>query len=95
MVDVNGFEIVGRQFQVHVFGTGFDVTTTTGSNSLYGQYTGWEVPVSNQVSPTAYFVRLETLSGTQISPDIPIQFPGNCNQNLAQVRFYQTRDFGP
>ncbi len=94
VVDANGFEIVGRQFQVHVLGTNFDVVTTTGSNSLYGPITGWEVPVSNQVSSTAYFVRLETLSGTQISPDIPIQFPGNCNQNLAQVRFYQMRGFG-
>lgn len=94
VLDMNGLE-VGRQFQVRVFSQGFESVTTTGSNSLYGQITGWEVPVGNQISPSTYFVRLETLVGTPVSPDVQVTFPGNCNTNSAIVTFVQQRPFGP
>ena len=31
--------------------------------------------------------------GTIISETVRVQFPGNCQQNLALVNFAQTRDF--
>lgn len=92
VLDMNGAEST-RQYQVRVFGEGFESVVGTGSNSLYGAFTGWEVPVSNQVQARTYYVRLETIAGTQISPDIPVTFPGDCNSNSAVVRFIQVRAF--
>lgn len=94
VLDINGAE-ANRQFQVRVFGDGFESVVQTGSNSLYGAFTGWEVPVSNQINNRTYYVRLETLAGTQISRDVPVTFPGDCNSNSAVVRFIQVRPFGP
>lgn len=82
-----------RQFQVRVFGNGIERVVTTGSNTLYGQLTGWEVAVGNTTSPGTYFARLETLQGTQISADIPVTFPGDCLSNSAFLSFVQVRDF--
>ncbi len=92
VLDQNFFE-TNRQFQVRVFGNGIERVVTTGSNTLYGQLTGWEVSINNQVTPGTYFVRLETLQNTQISPDIPVTFPGDCLTNSAFLSFVQVRDF--
>lgn len=88
-----GQEITDRQFQVHVFGGGMDRIVMTGSNSFYGQFTGWEVRVADQPIADTYFVRLETAEGTAISPDIQVTFPGTCEQNSAVVNFVQIREF--
>jgi hypothetical protein len=83
-----------RQYQVRVFGGGLERTVVTGSNSLYGQFSGWEVPVGNTASSSSYFVRLESAAGVQLSPDVPVSFPGDCNANSAIVRFIQIRPIG-
>lgn len=82
-----------RQLQVRVFGENIDRVVATGSNSLYGQFSGWEVPVDNQINGRIYFVRLESAAGTQLSPDVQVDFPSDCNANSAIVRFIQVRDF--
>jgi len=92
--DMNRVES-GRQFQVRVFNESFESVTTTGSNSFYGTLTGWEVPVSNQITQATYFVRLETLVGTPVSPNIQVNFPGDCSTNSVIITFVQQRPFGP
>ena len=79
------------QYRVRVFNNTFDTTVTTGSNSFYGPLSGWEVQVENAVSTNTYFIRLETVQGTQISPRIEVTFTGNCAQNAALVDFVRTR----
>jgi hypothetical protein len=88
--DMAGLAING--IRVHVYGSGIDTFSTTGSNSLYGS-SGWEVPLANIVSTNVYFVELQSQGGTIISETVRVQFPGNCQQNLALVNFQQTREF--
>jgi|FLYN01.1.fsa_nt_gi hypothetical protein len=78
-------------FRVHVFGPNIDQTVESGSNTLYGQGSGWEVPVGNQISNQTYFVELQSPQGTVVSPRIEVTFPSDCARNLALVNFYQTR----
>lgn len=65
----------------------------SGSNTLYGSPSGWEVFVSGQTNNNTYFVELLTSSGTVVSPAVQVTFPNNCAQNLALVNFEQTRPF--
>lgn len=90
VTDLNGQAIGG--VRVHVYGSGIDVFSTSGSNTLYGA-SGWEVPLSNAVNTNVYFVELQSQGGTIISDTVQVRFPGNCQQNLALVNFQQTRDF--
>lgn len=85
----NGEPLSG--YQVHVFGPNIDQIVLSGSNTLYGQGSGWEVPVGNQISTATYFVELRSPQGTVISPRIQVTFPSDCARNLALVNFYQTR----
>jgi hypothetical protein len=78
-------------FRVHVFGPQVDQTVESGSNTLYGQGSGWEVPVGNQINAQTYFVELQSPQGTIVSPRIQVTFPSDCARNLALVNFYQTR----
>ena len=89
VVDFAGVPLSG--YIVHVFGPGVDSTTPTGSNSLYGQGSGWEISVGNQINTNTYFVELQTSQGTIVSPRIQVAFPSDCARNLALVNFYQTR----
>ncbi|MBK9747202.1 MAG: hypothetical protein IPO91_10510 [Chloroflexi bacterium] len=75
--DMAGLAING--IRVHVYGSGVDTFSTTGSNSLYGS-SGWEVPLANIVSTNVYFVELQSQGGTIISETVRVQFPGNCQQ---------------
>jgi hypothetical protein len=93
VLDRNGLEMVGRQFQVRVFGNGFEQVVLTGTNTVYGATTGWEIAVSTAPVPATYYVRLETTSSTPISPDVQVTFPGTCETNAAIIRFAQIRDF--
>ncbi len=94
VVDINGVSVT-QQYRVRAFATGFERITTTGSNSFYDPTSGWEIQVANQINAQTYFVRLETLAGTPISPDIQVTFPQDCNQNVAIITFSQVREFGP
>lgn len=93
VLDINGNEVT-QQYQVRVRGNGLDRTVTTGSNSVYGPSSGWEIALGSTISQQTVFVRLETTLGTQISPEIQIDFPGDCNANSAIVRFQQVQPFG-
>ena len=93
VLNIDGSEST-RQLQIRVFATGFESTALTGSNSLYGATSGWEVPVGNIIENRTYFVRVESGAGTILSEDIQVAFPGDCNANSAIVRFIQTREFG-
>lgn len=79
------------QLQVRVFNNFTNEITQTGSNSLFGDTSGWEVAVDARVNTNLYFVVLETLGGTEVSPRVQIQFPGNCQQNVALINFRQQR----
>lgn len=94
VLDLNGNEIA-QQYQVRVIGSGLDRTVLTGSNSVYGQVSGWEITLASTISPQTIFVRLETTLGTVISREVQIDFPGDCNANSAIVRFQQVQPFGP
>lgn len=93
VVDITGVSMT-QQYRIKVFATGFERLTTTGSNSYYDATSGWEVQVSNQINAQTYYVRLETLAGTPISPDIQVTFPQDCAQNVAIITFAQVREFG-
>ncbi|MBA3871708.1 MAG: hypothetical protein ABI970_03515 [Chloroflexota bacterium] len=76
--------------KIHVFGTNFDRTVDSGSNSLYGPG-GWEVPVDNKISAQTYYVELMSPGGTVVSARIQVTFPSDCARNVALVNFIQTR----
>lgn len=82
-------------YQIRLWGEGFDNVALSGSNSLYGPQSGWEIPVGPQVAPKSYFVRIESRYGTPLSQDYAFTFPGTCEGNLALVRFIQTAGIGP
>lgn len=92
--DLNGNEISNTGFFIHVFNNQQDFgRVRLGTNSLYGAFSGWEIPLDNRVSPQVYFVVLETEAGVQISPRVNVQFPGTCEENVALVNFVQARPF--
>ncbi len=76
--------------KIHVFGSNFDRTVDSGSNSLYGPG-GWEVPVDNKISAQTYYVELLSPGGTAVSARIQVTFPSDCARNVALVNFIQTR----
>lgn len=76
--------------KIHVFGTNFDRTVDSGSNSLYGPG-GWEVPVDNKINAQTYYVELLSPGGTVVSARIQVTFPSDCARNVALVNFIQTR----
>jgi hypothetical protein len=88
--DINNQPLTG--IRVRVYGQGFDTTTTSGTNSLYGP-AGWEVTLATTISSSTYVVELQSQQGTVISPAVTVAFPGSCTSNLGQVNFQQTRPF--
>lgn len=78
------------QVRVHVFGTGIDVFTTSGSNTLYG-LSGWEVPLGTSLTSNSYTVEVQSEQGTIISPPVSLFFTPDCSKNLALVSFQQIR----
>jgi hypothetical protein len=93
VVGMDGLEYP-RQLQVRVIGPNFERERVTGSSTQYGPVSGWEVPLGTQPIPGEFVVRLESLGGTQLSPDIRVMFPGTCEQNIAIVQFQQTKPIG-
>jgi hypothetical protein len=75
-----------------VFGSGVDLYTSSGSNTLYG-LSGWEVPLNTALTSNSYIVELQSSGGTIISPQVTVTFVPDCTKNLALVSFSQTRPF--
>jgi len=92
MLGLDGLEL-GRQFQIRVIGPDVDRVRLTGSDTRYGQLSGWEVPVANGLTTAEYIVRVESLGGTPLLQDVRVRFPGTCEQNIAIITFRQTRPF--
>lgn len=89
--DLSGVALNG--IRVHVYNSQtVDLYTATGTNTLYGPG-GWEMQVSTGISTQTYFVQLEAVDGTAVSPPVQVSFPGSCDGNLAMVVFEQTRPF--
>lgn len=89
---LQGTEInISSGLQAHVFGSGIDLRSPVGSNSNYGQ-SGWEIAVATSINTNTYFVQLETAQGTAVSDIYSVTFPGDCQRNVALLRFRQTRE---
>jgi hypothetical protein len=89
----------GGQFttplQVHVYSTGQDFPRVfTGSNSAYGA-SGFEVRVANAITTETFYVQLESRSNIPVSPPVQVDFPGDCEQNVALINFEQVRSLNP
>ncbi len=92
------FDLTGQPFpglRIHVYGNNSgantDLYTASGTNSLYGQGSGWELAVENTISTNTYYIELQSQEGTAISPAVPVTFPGSCQGNVAVINFEQTR----
>lgn len=68
-----------------------DITVPTGSSSAYGGPSGYEIKFANRAEVGTYYVRLETVNGTQVSPLIQVSFAADCSANVGIVNFIQTR----
>jgi hypothetical protein len=93
VIGMDGLEYP-RQLQVRVIGPSLERERVTGSSTQYGPVSGWEVPIGTQPLAGEFVVRLESLAGTQLSPDIRVTFPGTCEQNIAIVQFQQNKPIG-
>lgn len=94
VVDASG-NPTSASLQVHVFdaeGT-VDRTVRVGSSSLYNGQASWEVTVDSTVNNRTYFVELQSIIGTVISPRYNFTFPQACGQNAAIVNFAQNPVF--
>lgn len=88
VINLDGTEAT-TQYQIRVFGAGIDRTILSASNSFYGATSGWEIVIANTITSQTYNVRIESAIGTPLSEDVQLTFPGDCNANLAIVRFQQ------
>jgi len=77
--------------QVRAYNSTVDRVVGIGSNNLYGEVSGWEIPLDTSVNNQIYFVHLETQNGTRISPVVEVNFNGQCNFNVGIINFLQTR----
>jgi hypothetical protein len=81
--------------QVHVYNNLQDLPRVfTGTNSAYGA-SGFEVRVSNAITLDTFFVQLETRNGIPVSEPVQVDFPGDCEQNVALINFEQVRSLAP
>lgn len=92
VVDLANQEVLPGRYQVRVFGNGFERVVQLGSNSLYGLTSGWEVQTDSLVNTNTYFVRLETVNGTEISEALQVPFFSDCTRNVAIIKFQQLRE---
>ena len=94
VIGLDGLEFVG-DLQVRLFDASgqINVVRPIGSNSFYGQVSGFEVSTGrNQIDNGLYFVQLETRLNTVVAPRIEVRFTGDCAANVALVNFIQQRD---
>ena len=90
------FDLAGSPLngiRVHIYdGQTVELYTASGTNTLYGPG-GWEMQVATGINAQTYFIELQSVDGTVISPTVQVTFPGSCEGNLAVVNFEQTRPF--
>lgn len=75
--------------RVHVYSNSIDRTVRLGTNSLYGERTGWEVATGTGIAAELVYVRLETTDGRLMSNEAQIEFPADCDGNAAVVEFVE------
>lgn len=88
--DGAGQELTAEQatgLRAHVFSDTADITVRLGTNSFYGERTGWEAQLGTGIKAELVYVRLETPDGRAMSNDAQIRFPANCAGNAAIVEF--------
>lgn len=82
----NGDTIKG--IKIHVTGDKVDEFVNSGSSTAYGPG-GWEVAVDTRVSNHTYYVQVVTPNDDPVSERITVNFPLDCQRNLALVNFQQ------
>jgi hypothetical protein len=82
-----------NQLRVEVSGGGMAgvLSADTGSNTLHGA-SGFEIQVAPGINTSTYFVTLKSRAGTPVSEAVQVNFPGNCQGNMARVVFTQVRE---
>ena len=83
--DNNGFGEIG--ITVHVFGSGLDEKSTSGSfTGTYGPG-GWEIFITDGPVARVYTVRVENGLGEPLSEDLTVQTINSCDSNLVIINF--------
>jgi len=82
---------VTTTYQIHVIGDGVDRIERTGTNSFYGQRSGWEIVFDTRPSAQTYTIWIETTLGVPLSDEFVATYSGDCEHNLATVYFVQIR----
>lgn len=78
--------------RVRVAGGGANLDpVNTGTSADFG-VTGFQIPVGNEARIANYSIVLETRNETEVSEPVTIQFPGDCESNIAIVEFVQVRE---
>ncbi len=88
--DATGQELTAEDaigLRAHIFSDSIDRTVRLGTNSFYGERTGWEAQTGTSIAAELVYVRLETADGEPMSNDAQINFPADCEGNAAVVEF--------
>lgn len=83
------------ELRVHVFSDTVDRVVRLGTNSFYGERTGWEAQTGTGISSELVYVRLENPAGRPLSNDAQIVFPADCDGNAAIVEFTFNERYAP
>lgn len=83
------------EIRVHVFSDTIDRVVRLGTNSFYGDLTGWEAQTGTGISSELVYVRLESPTGRPLSNDAQIVFPADCDGNTAIVEFTFNQRYAP
>jgi hypothetical protein len=92
VIGLDGAPLAADTARVYVYNDRFEARVAVGSNSLFGDGSGWEVRTGNSATAEAFFVVLEALDGAPLSPVVQVRFPGTCATNVAIVLFRQEWD---
>jgi hypothetical protein len=82
---------VGTGYRVHVFSegaAGIDTYGIVGDAPIYGA-AGWERFVNDEPFVWTYFLQLERVDGTPVSPVYQVTTRASCRENLVIVNFVQ------
>ena len=81
--------------RIHVFSDTIDRIVRLGTNSFYGDQTGWEAQTGTSITSELVYVRLENPAGRPLSNDAQILFPADCEGNAAIVEFAFNERYAP
>lgn len=84
---------LAQALRVHVISDSVDTVVRVGTNSFYGERTGWEVQTSTSPVAELVYVRLERADGTPQSNDAQVNFPADCEGNAGIVTFIVNTGF--